>query len=47
MMTKIHEEFVFICDGCEDELETNTKNFDEARTTLKDNNWVTAKIDEE
>jgi hypothetical protein len=40
-------DIIFLCDGCPDDLETNTANWDSARNFLRRENWATAKDGDE
>ncbi len=43
MLDRIHGQIVFICDGCDDVLETETTDFNEAREMLRADDWRTSK----
>lgn len=44
MLTRNRDnEIVFECDDCGTELDTQTRDFDEARTALREADWRTSK----
>lgn len=44
MLDRQHGEFVVECDACGATLETETKDFDEARACMQRNEWRVRKI---
>lgn len=47
MLERIHGLVVFMCDECDDELETETSDFTEARQMLDREGWRTSKVGDE
>lgn len=45
MLDRQYGKIIWICDGCADELETDTRDFDEARTALREERWVARQED--
>lgn len=46
MIDRVKGEIVWICDGCDDDLETGTDDFTEARNDLNRQGWLTTKKDD-
>jgi hypothetical protein len=46
MLTRIHGLIVFICDDCNDHLETETDDWDDAITQFRTERWHSSKDDE-
>lgn len=47
-ISRYHGDIVFTCDECEsEELDSNTKDFEEAIEVLKMNSWIYLKEDDE
>lgn len=46
MMTRTHGKIQFECEGCSEVLDTDTPDFDEARETMKQENWRAYKFGE-
>lgn len=44
MLTRIHGKINFECDGCGEVLDTEKRDFDEARAVAKSEMWTTNKI---
>lgn len=44
MMTRIHGTIHFECDGCGEVLDTDARDFDEARSVLSGNDWRAQKV---
>ena len=43
MLDRQHGNIIFICDECQDDLDTGTSNFDAARSALKQHLWISIK----
>lgn len=43
MLTRIHGKISFECDGCADVLDADTKDFDEAMSMLRSEEWQSQK----
>lgn len=46
MLDRADGDIVFICDGCEDWLYTETNDFCDAQDVLREMNWRTSKVDD-
>jgi len=44
MMTRIHGRIHFECDGCGEFIDTETKDFEEARHVIQAEMWETTKV---
>ena len=44
MMTRIHGKIQFECEGCDEVLDTDTGDWDEAHEVFKQENWKSYKV---